>query len=232
LSVAIQDYLKAIYKLQSAQGRVSTSALADEMGVKAPSVTSMIKSLAELGLLRYDRYHGVELTEAGARTALEVIRHHRLWELFLSEALRVPLEQLHVEAERLEHDLSEELEERIDRALGYPTVDPHGDPIPTKDLAVPADDSCGLDAVPAGQVVTVRRVPDGDAALLRYLGELGLLPGRQARVAERAPYGGTLFVETEAGRRALGNDLAARIKVELTAPAAASGGAPEAGSPS
>lgn len=211
-----EDYLKAIYKLQTTNGKVSTSALAERMGVTPPSATSMITRLAELGLLRHDRYKGVELTEAGARTALEVIRHHRLWELFLAEALRVPLDQVHQEAERLEHTLSDDLEERIDQVLGYPTVDPHGDPIPSKDGRLSGDASLPLSDLAVGADATVTRVPDSDAALLRYLSELGLIPGRRVRVTRRAPFGGTLFIETGAEPMPLGEDLARRVFVTET----------------
>ncbi|MGH2458552.1 MAG: metal-dependent transcriptional regulator [Chloroflexota bacterium] len=211
-----EDYLKAIYKLQTMTGKVSTSALAERMGVTPPSATSMVTRLAELGLLRHDRYKGVELTEAGARTALEVIRHHRLWELFLAEALRVPLDRVHQEAERLEHSLSDDLEERMDRVLGHPTVDPHGDPIPTKDGHLSGDASLPLSDLVVGAEATVTRVPDSDAALLRYLSDLGLIPGRQVRVTRRAPFGGTLFVETGGEPIALGEELAHRVFVSQT----------------
>ncbi len=216
MSDVVQDYLKAIYKLQASGGKVSTSALAERLGVTAPSVTSMIGRLAELGLLRHDRYRGVELTEAGARTALEVIRHHRLWELFLAEALRVPLDRVHEEAEHLEHRLSDDLEDRMDQALGYPTTDPHGDPIPNKEGRLPADASIPLTDLAVGVSARVRRVPDGDAPLLRYLSELGLVPGRALRVVERAPFGGTIFLEVAGERRAIGEPLAGRIMVEVS----------------
>ena len=137
VSRAVQDYLKAIYKLQES-GPVQTNALAEHLGVVAPSATNMIGRLAEAGFLRHTPYRGVELTDDGAAIALEVIRHHRLLELYLAETLGVHVDDVLDEADRLEHAISEELEERIDRALGYPTHDPHGDPIPTKDLKWPA----------------------------------------------------------------------------------------------
>ena len=215
MSDTIEDYLKAIYKLQGGDGKVSTSALAERMGVTAPSATSMITRLGELGLLRHDRYRGVELTDAGARTALEVIRHHRLWELFLAEALRVPLDRVHAEAERLEHALSDDLEERMDEMLGFPTVDPHGDPIPTKDGYVANDSGCWLSDLHAGAEAIVRRVPDSDPALLRYLTELGLTPGRRVRLTRRAPFGGTLFIQTDGESQAIGEELARRVVVTV-----------------
>ena len=140
LSDAIQDYLKEIYKLEAAGQRATTSALAERLEVSAPSVTAMLKKLATLGLVEHERYRGVRLTERGRRVALEVIRHHRLVELFLVESLGMTWDEVHAEAEVLEHALSEELEARIDRALGYPTHDPHGDPIPDANLEWPKDD--------------------------------------------------------------------------------------------
>lgn len=214
MSTTIQDYLKAIYKLQSTSGKVSTSALAERMGVAAPTATSMISRLAEQGLLRHDRYRGVDLTESGERLALEVIRHHRLWELFLRETLQVPLDQVHAEAERLEHALSDLLEDRMDELLGYPTHDPHGDPIPTKDGALSEDPIFTVGDLPVGDVSTIRRVPDSDPALLRYLTSLGIVPGRPIRVLERAPFGGTLMIEAGNAQHAIGDDLARRVLVD------------------
>jgi len=222
VSETVENYLKAIYKLQADAGKVSTTALADYMGVAPPSATSMIGRLVESGLLRHDRYRGVELTEAGARAALEVIRHHRLWELFLAEALQVPLERVHDEAERLEHTLSEDLEEHLDRALGYPTVDPHGDPIPSKDGTVGPSSRQSLGDLAVGTSARVSRVPDNDPALLRYLSELGLLPGSQVAIVRKDPFNGPLYVDVtgKAGGaspgepRIIGHELATRIFVD------------------
>jgi len=141
LSQTAEDYLKEIYKLQSEQGRATTSALAERVGVSPPSATAMLKKLAALKLLRHERYHGVILTPAGEKAAIEVIRHHRLLEQYLSETLGIPVDEVHAEADRLEHALSEELEARIDESLGFPTHDPHGDPIPGADLRWPPDGS-------------------------------------------------------------------------------------------
>jgi len=139
LSQTAEDYLKEIYKLQSEQGKATTSALAERVGVSPPSATAMLKKLAALKLLRHERYRGVVLTSAGEKAAIEVIRHHRLLEQYLSETLGIPVDEVHAEADRLEHALSEELEARIDESLGFPTHDPHGDPIPGADLSWPAD---------------------------------------------------------------------------------------------
>jgi len=222
MSNTTENYLKAIYKLQEASPKVSTSALAEYLGVAPPTATNMISRLVDSGLLRHDRYHGVELTEEGARAALEVIRHHRLWELFLAEALQVPLERVHEEAERLEHTLSESLEEHLDRALGYPTVDPHGDPIPAKDGTVTPTSRRTLVDLAIGEAARVTRVPDSDPALLRHLSELRLLPGRRVTVARREPFGGPLYLAVEDGEgptesndlRVIGQELAKRIFVD------------------
>ena len=222
MSDTTENYLKAIYKLQEASPKVSTSALAEYLGVAPPTATSMIGRLVESGLLRHDRYRGVELTEDGARAALEVIRHHRLWELFLAEALQVPLEDVHEEAERLEHSLSESLEERLDRALGYPTVDPHGDPIPAKDGTVSRTSRRTLADLAVEEPARVARVPDSDPALLRHLGELGLLPGRRVTIVRREPFGGPLYIAVDeisgvvesSEPRIIGQELAKRIFVD------------------
>jgi DtxR family Mn-dependent transcriptional regulator len=138
LSEAIQDYLKSVYELQVGEGRVTIGALAKHQAVSPASASAMVKKLAALGLLEHEKYQGAKLTAAGERVAVEVIRHHRLLELYLAETLGVHVDDVHAEADRLEHVISEELEARIDRALGFPTHDPHGDPIPDADLNWPA----------------------------------------------------------------------------------------------
>ncbi len=194
LTVAVQDYLKAIYALESEGQRVTTSALARRMGVSAPSTTAMTKRLAELGLVERLPYRGVALTDAGRRGALEVLRHHRLLERYLVDRLGLSLDEVHAEAELLEHALSEELEARIDAELGFPTHDPHGDPIPDRNLrVVRGADRTLLDLEP-GTRASISRVPDGDSALLRYLGELGIVPGsrsgaRRPRTLRRPRHG-------------------------------------------
>jgi DtxR family Mn-dependent transcriptional regulator len=209
-----QDYLKAIYKLQGGGRPVATSALADQLGVAAPSATNMVGKLAEAGLLTHTPYRGVELTPAGAAVALEVIRHHRLWELFLHRALGLPLDQVHEEAERLEHELSESLEEHMTRLLGDPTVDPHGDPIPARDGQVDAVVWPTLAELPIGRSGTVRRVPDSDAEMLRYLQSLGLVPGAAVEVAGREPFDGPVTVRVDGTARVLGTGLARCVFVE------------------
>jgi DtxR family transcriptional regulator, Mn-dependent transcriptional regulator len=211
LSVAVQDYLKAIYALESTEQRVTTSALARRMGVSAPSTTAMTKRLAELGLVERLPYRGVALTDAGRRGALEVLRHHRLLERYLVDRLGLSLDAVHAEAELLEHALSEELEARIDAELGFPTHDPHGDPIPDRELrVVRGSDRTLLDLEP-GARASISRVPDGDSELLRYLGELGIVPGSDLELVGYAPFGGPVTVRTERGEHAISRELADRI---------------------
>jgi DtxR family transcriptional regulator, Mn-dependent transcriptional regulator len=213
LTDAIQDYVKEIYKLQAAGTRVTTSALAGRLGVSPPSATAMVKKLASLGLVEYERYRGARLTPKGEKVALEVIRHHRLLEQYLSQTLGLPIDALHDEADRLEHALSEELEAHIDRTLGYPTHDPHGDPIPGPDLKLVVSQAMPLSALEPGAKATVSRVPDGDGELLRYLSELKLTPGRRIEVREAAPFEGPLTVRVAGADHAISRELAARIAV-------------------
>jgi DtxR family Mn-dependent transcriptional regulator len=212
VSESAQDYLKAIWKLEQT-GDMSTTALADALGVSPASATAMLKKLATLGLVDHERYHGATLTPAGERMALEVVRHHRLLELYLMEALGLSWDQVHEEAERLEHHLSDVLESRIDRALGFPTRDPHGDPIPSPELLLQSDEMVCLSDLEAGSMTVVRRVPDGDPELLRYLATLGLVPAEEVRVVDRAPFDGPVTVEVRGTRHAIGRSLAAQIEV-------------------
>lgn len=202
-SPAVQDYLKAIYTLSTddpGEGSVvSTQSLASRLGVSAASATNMVKKLASLGLVEHQNYRGAELSEAGRKIALEVIRHHRLLETYLAEALGVPWDEVHAEAEVLEHVLSEELEDRIAAHLGNPTVDPHGHPIPTKDGAMPISSKRRLWEADEGESVAVDQVADTQAEALRYLGTLGIKPGARLQVVGRGPVGGPLFVRVENG---------------------------------
>lgn len=212
LSEAAEDYLKEIYKLELEHGRATTSALADRLGVSPPSVTAMLKKLATLKLAVHEPYRGVTLTDAGRKAAVEVIRHHRLLEQYLAETLGMPIDAVHAEADRLEHALSEELEARIDASLGFPTHDPHGDPIPDAALNVGSDSLRPLGTLDPGNAATVRRVPD-DPALLRYLGGLGLLPGEPVEVIAVAPFDGPVTVVAGGGEHAISAAIAARIGV-------------------
>jgi DtxR family transcriptional regulator, Mn-dependent transcriptional regulator len=213
LSNAIQDYLKEIYKLQSRGGRATTSAIAKSIGVAPSSATSMLKKLAALGLVEHARYRGVTLTDTGERVALEVIRHHRLLEQYLAQTLGLSIDAVHAEADRLEHALSEELEARIDESLGYPSHDPHGHPIPDAELHVEQGELRPLAALEPGERATVRRVPDGDSELLRYLSALALVPGRRVEMRNSAPFGGPLTVLVAGAEHAISRDLAGLIGV-------------------
>jgi DtxR family Mn-dependent transcriptional regulator len=187
LTDAIQDYLKEIYKLRSERGKVTTTALATRLGISPASVTAMVKKLAALELVEHVPYRGVDLTADGQRVALEVVRHHRLLELYLARTLGVAVESVHAEADRLEHVLSEELETRIDRALGYPTHDPHGDPIPDAKLELGSEQALRpLSELVPGERAVVLRVPDDDQ-LLPQLSGLGLVPGRRVEIRKRRP---------------------------------------------
>jgi DtxR family Mn-dependent transcriptional regulator len=194
---AMEDYLKAVYRLQESAEQVTTQRLAEELGITPASVTNMVKRLHELRLLAHEPYKGVTLTESGRKIALEVIRHHRLLELYLAQTLGMPWDEVHAEAERLEHHLSEGMEARMDSVLGFPTRDPHGDPIPSAELDVAPETSVSLAALEVGQRATVVRVSDRDPAQLRYLGALGLVPGRIVTVLERHPFDGPLLIEVE-----------------------------------
>jgi len=212
---AVEDYAKAIYGLQrQEEGPITTSALAERLGVAPSSVTAMVKRLDEAGLVRYERYHGVTLTRAGEKVALEVIRHHRLIEAFLADALEMPWDRVHDEAEVLEHYISEDLEQRIAEKLGNPKLDPHGDPIPTPELAMAADRTTALDELNEGDVATFARVSDSDPAMLRYLADRGIGPGARLRVTGVQPFGGPVFVEVDGKEHALGGELAEKMRVE------------------
>jgi DtxR family transcriptional regulator, Mn-dependent transcriptional regulator len=213
LTDAAQDYLKEIYKLQVQRVRPTTTAIADRMRVTAPSVTAMVKKLASLGLVEHERYRGVVLTEAGEKIAIEVVRHHRLLELYLAESLGLGIDAVHAEADRLEHALSEELEARIDKALGYPTHDPHGDPIPDAKLRLKSTKLRTLADLEPGERSTIQRVPDGSVELLRYLATLELLPGEPVELRRSAPFGGPLAVGVRGTEHAISRELADQISV-------------------
>jgi DtxR family transcriptional regulator, Mn-dependent transcriptional regulator len=213
LSDATQDYLKEIHKLRLEGRKATTSAIAERLGVRPPSATAMVKKLAALGLAEHAPYRGVELTPAGERVALEVIRHHRLLEQYLAQALGLSLDEVHIEADRLEHVLSEELEARIDRSLGFPTHDPHGDPIPDRKLKLDRSKLRTLASLDPGDEATIRRVPSDDDDLLRYLKTLALVPGRKVKLRSAAPFGGPLTVRVGKSEHAISRELAAGIGV-------------------
>lgn len=214
LTPATEDYLKTVYKLQDANEVVSTNAIAERMDVSAASVTNMMKKLAEMSLVEYVRYQGITLTEAGSKVALEIIRHHRLLEVYLAEAMGFGWDQVDAEAERLEHVISEEFEDKIDEMLGYPTTDPHGSPIPSKDGTIAKTAHEPLVNITPGQSVIVRRVPDSDPALLRYLGELGLRPTVIVIVLKKEPFDGPLLIRIGDQEYHLGHQVAHSVLVD------------------
>jgi DtxR family transcriptional regulator, Mn-dependent transcriptional regulator len=214
-SEAIEDYAKAIYALsRRSGGPVGTSDLAARLGVAPATATAMLKRLDRLGLVDHEPYHGVNLTPAGEKIALEVIRHHRLLESYLSEALGMPWDRVHEEAEVLEHYISEELEGLIARKLGEPSHDPHGDPIPGPDLELPdEEEGRPLEALREGETATFSRVSDSDSRMLRYLAERGIRPGARLLVTGRQPFGGPVYVEVDGEEHALGGELVHRMRV-------------------
>jgi DtxR family transcriptional regulator, Mn-dependent transcriptional regulator len=215
ISSAIEDYAKAIYALELRGGTVSTTALAERLGVTPASASGMVKRLGELGLVEHQPYHGVSLTDGGRRVALEVIRHHRLLELYLFESLGVPWDRVHEEAEVLEHVLSEQLEERIAAKLGNPTRDPHGDPIPTPDLRIEEGAMESLQTLHAGDRGTFTRVSDSNPDMLRFLADRGIAPGDELEVIEKQPFDGPLFVRIRDRVHVLGGALARAMRVEV-----------------
>jgi DtxR family Mn-dependent transcriptional regulator len=216
-SEAVENYAKAIYSLQHRAGGdpVATNDLADRLEVTPASASEMIKKLADLGLVAHVPYRGVQLTDEGERLALEVLRHHRLLELYLSESLGVPWDRVHDEAEVLEHVLSEDLEEVIASKLGDPTHDPHGDPIPTRDGRIEETATRPLDSLESGQRGTFVRISDSDPEMLRYLAERGVSPGDRLEVLERQPFGGPVFARFGADVHVLGGGLAGAMRVEV-----------------
>jgi DtxR family Mn-dependent transcriptional regulator len=215
-SQAIEDYAKAIYALELRDGEaVSTNALAGRLGVTPASASGMVKRLDELGLVEHKPYRGVSLTEHGRRVALEVIRHHRLLELYLVKTLGVPWDRVHEEAEVLEHVLSEELEELIAAKLGDPTHDPHGDPIPTRDLMIEEGTTQSLQSLEGGAQGTFTRVSDSHPEMLRFLAERGIAPGDRLEVVDKQPFDGPLFVRFGDQVHVLGGELARAMRVEV-----------------
>ncbi len=216
VSSAVQDYAKAIYALQQrADGHpVATNDLADRLGVTPASVSAMLKKLADRDLVEHVPYRGVMLTAAGARVALEVLRHHRLLELYLAEHLGVPWDRVHEEAELLEHVISEDLEGRIAAKLGNPTHDPHGDPIPDADLHIDEGQTRRLADLEPGARGCFVRVSDSEPGMLRYLDERGVRLGDELEVLDRQPFDGPLTVRFGDAMHVLGGGLAAAMRVE------------------
>jgi DtxR family Mn-dependent transcriptional regulator len=213
---AVEDYAKAIFALESrTQEPVSTTALAQRLGITPGSVSAMLKRLDELGLIEHAPYRGVSLTQQGRALALEVIRHHRLLESFLSDALGMPWDRVHAEAEVLEHVLSEELEELIAAKLGHPTVDPHGDPIPSAALELDEPLTHSLESLLPGDCGVFVRVSDSDPEMLRYLAGCGISPGERFTVLARQPFGGPLMIAFGEHEHAIGGQLALAMRVAV-----------------
>ncbi len=210
----IEDYLKAIYTLEQREGQVRTVALAEVLSVKPPTVTAMLKTLSNFKFIEYEPYRGVELTEKGRLIALEIVRHHRLIELYLVEALGFSWDEVHAEAEVLEHFISEKLEARIAEYLGNPTHDPHGDPIPALDGTMPDHSIISLAESPEKTDYLITRVATQNSEKLRYLADLGLIPGERVKILAKAPFDGPITVEVGGQIHALDNRLARTIIVE------------------
>jgi DtxR family Mn-dependent transcriptional regulator len=215
ISASVQDYAKAVYALEArAGGAVSTNDLAERLGVTPGSVSAMVRKLSDVGLLEHEPYRGVRLTGQGRRVALEVLRHHRLLELFLAEELGMPWDRVHAEAEVLEHVISEELEQLIAARLGDPTLDPHGDPIPTAGFEIEERATNSLDELSPGAAGRFVRVSDADPEMLRYLAEQGIALGDRLEITSRQPFGGPVFVRIAEREQALGGELARAMRIE------------------
>jgi DtxR family Mn-dependent transcriptional regulator len=216
VSSHIQDYAKAVYALEARQGdAVSTQDLADRLGVTPGSVSAMLRKLSDLGLVEHEPYKGVRLTGDGRRVALEVLRHHRLIELFLANELGMSWDQVHAEAEVLEHVLSEELERLIAERLGNPTLDPHGDPIPSPTFEIDERETRSLDELEPSDAGCFVRVSDSDPEMLRYLAGQGIGIGDRLEVTGRQPFGGPMFVRSGNRELALGGELAQAMRIEV-----------------
>ena len=218
LTISIQDYLKNIYELTENGASASTNALAKKLNVSAPSVTGMVQKLAtsKPALVEYQKHQGVTLTKEGKRAALEVIRHHRLLEAWLVQTLGYSWDEVHEEAERLEHVISEDFENRIAAAMGHPVRDPHGELIPTADLTMPLDDTTPLSALRPNQTGTVKSIKSPETELLRHLEGLGLVPGAHIEVVGYSPFDHNLTIKIGRKSSVLGLNITNRIHVEET----------------
>ncbi|HYN49965.1 MAG TPA: metal-dependent transcriptional regulator [Thermoleophilaceae bacterium] len=214
-SKAVQDYAKAIWSLGTRSDEpVSTSAIAERLEVSSASASAMVKRFESMGLVVREPYHGVRLTSTGERLALEVLRHHRLLELYLAEALGMSWDRVHKEAEVLEHAISPELSELIAAKLGNPTHDPHGDPIPTADGEIDEGPSRALSELDPGERGRFTRVSDSNSEMLRYLSGRGIAPGDELELVGHEPFGGPVTVSVNGQAHALGDQLARAMRVE------------------
>lgn len=217
LTQSVEDYLKTIYDITLFGQRATTNQIAERMGVTPASVTGMLKRLSsnDPPLLEYHKHHGVALTSAGEQVALEIIRHHRLLELFLHDRLGYPWDKVHAEADRLEHVISENLEERIAQSLGDPRHDPHGDPIPSRDLHLPSEALLSLDELRQGQRAIVQRVRNDDPAMLRYLEGIGMTPQAEISVLDYSYFDGNLRLQVGGQVVVLGPAVTQQVYVEV-----------------
>jgi DtxR family Mn-dependent transcriptional regulator len=216
LTISTQDYLKNIYELTESGESASTNALAHKLNIKPASVTGMVQKLASAkpALVEYQKHQGVTLTREGKKAALEVIRHHRLLEAWLVQTLGYSWDEVHEEAERLEHVISEDFERRIAAAMGDPIRDPHGELIPTADLRMPLDDSTPLSTLRPNQIALIQSVKAADTDLLRYLTGLGLLPGVRIEVMNYSPFDHNLTIKVRHKTVVLGLNITNKIYVE------------------
>lgn len=218
ITQSIQDYLKHIYELNENGGSASTNDLAARLNIAPASVTGMLQKLANSKpqLVTYKKHQGATLTKSGEKAALEVIRHHRLLETFLVNTLGYTWDEVHCEADKLEHVISEDFEARMAEALGHPTRDPHGELIPTADLTMPADSSCPLASLRTDETATVRKVVDDDPALLRHLREIGVIPDAKIIVKNYSAFDGNLTIKVEGQRSniVLGTAITTHVYVE------------------
>ncbi|NGP75499.1 metal-dependent transcriptional regulator [Balneolaceae bacterium YR4-1] len=213
LSQSVEDYLKAIYKLETKEKGASTTRIAEALDVSSASATNMVKRLSDMGLVKYKSYKGANLTESGRKIALEIIRHHRLLELYLLEVMGYSWDEVHDEAEKLEHHISEQFEDKIAELLDNPTHDPHGDPIPTKEGIMPEMDAKSLVNAEEGQLYLVSRVKNQDPELLRYLEKIGLLPGAKLEIKDKGPFRGPITLLIENSEQVLGHEVAEHILI-------------------
>ncbi len=218
LSRAMEDYLRAIYKLMEKGQKVTTSALAEELGVAPASVTKMLKRLAELELIEHRPYRGIDLTKEGEKSALKIVRFHRLLELFLTEKLGVPWDRVHEEAHRLEHAISEYLAEKITELLDHPQTDPHGHPIPSKDGEIKPRKCIPLSEMSIGSKGVIAEIEDQDSELLRYLSKKGIYPKSKITILTKEPFGGGVLVEIDGKKVSIGDRAAEQIWIELSPP--------------
>lgn len=217
LTAPAEDYLKAIYEIERAGDAALTNDIATRLAIAPASVSGMIRRLADQGLLKHERYHGVRLTNAGRTAALKTLRRHRILECYLAQVLGYDWDRVHAEAERLEHAASDELIERMATALGEPTVDPHGAPIPTRDGTVDETRHLALAELASGSRARVLRMADEDSEFLRYIADLGIIPGAVIEVTGRAPFEGPLSVQIGGASHSIGVAAATRVFVDPVA---------------